>query len=185
MSARFGVNVMTRSGQTPWYKGPPLLSHLESVDVDTASADKPFRMAVQWGEPSNLDFRGFSGTIAGGRSGRRRGGGGQIRTRFESHTHRHHGRRPAPEAVAGDAVTLTLADEVDISRGDVLAAPEARPDVSDQFAAHLLWMADEEMLPDGNICSSSAPPPCPPRCLSLSTRSTSTHWTAMPPRHWR
>jgi len=111
MSARFGVNVMTRSEQTPWYKGPSLLAHLETVDVDTALAGKPFRLPVQWVNRPNLDFRGFSGTVA------------------------------------GDAVTLTLADEVDVSRGDVLAAPDARPDVSDQFAAHLLWMADEELLP--------------------------------------
>ena len=147
ISARFGVNVIAKSETTHWYKGPSLLTHLEAVDVDTALADKPFRLPVQWVNRPNLDFRGFSGTIAGGRikpgdsitvakSGR-----ASTVTRIVTMD----GDRA--EALAGDAVTLTLADEVDISRGDVLAAPDARPDVSDQFAAHLLWMADEELLP--------------------------------------
>ncbi len=147
LSARFGVNVIAKSDETPWYKGPSLLSHLESVDVDTALTGKPFRLPVQWVNRPNLDFRGFSGTIAGGsvkpgdtiavaRSGRV-----SKVTRIVTMD------GDLDQAVAGDAVTLTLADEVDISRGDVLAAPEAQPAVSDQFAAHLLWMADEEMLP--------------------------------------
>jgi bifunctional enzyme CysN/CysC len=147
LSARFGVNVIEKSAQTPWYKGPALLSHLETVDVDTALADKPFRLPVQWVNRPDLDFRGFSGTIAGGhvkpgdsvavaKSGR-------VSTVVRIVTH----DGDLSEAVAGDAVTLTLADEVDISRGDVLVAPEARPAVSDQFAAHLLWMADEALLP--------------------------------------
>ncbi len=147
MSARFGVNVIEKSKETPWYSGPALLAHLETVDVDTALADKPFRLPVQWVNRPNLDFRGFSGTIAGGR----------IRP-GDSVTVAKSGRSSKvtrivtmdgdlSEAVAGDAITLTLADEVDISRGDVLADPHARPEVSDQFAAHMLWMADEELLP--------------------------------------
>src|SRR5471032_2855174 len=67
LSARYGVNVMAKSPETPWYKGPALLTHLETVDVDTALAGRPFRMPVQWVNRPNLDFRGFSGTIAGGR----------------------------------------------------------------------------------------------------------------------
>jgi bifunctional enzyme CysN/CysC len=147
ISARFGVNVIEKSDQTPWYTGPALLTHLETVDVDTALADTPFRLPVQWVNRPDLDFRGFSGTIAGGRVRP-----GDIVTVAKS------GKSSAvtrivtmdgdkAEAVASDAITLTLADEVDISRGDVLAAPGARPNVSDQFAAHLLWMADEELLP--------------------------------------
>jgi bifunctional enzyme CysN/CysC len=147
ISARYGVNVIEKSKETPWYSGPALLTHLEIVDVDTALADKPFRLPVQWVNRPNLDFRGFSGTIAGGR----------IRP-GDSITVAKSGRSSKverivtmdgdlAEAVAGDAITLTLADEVDISRGDVLADPQARPEVSDQFAAHLLWMADEELLP--------------------------------------
>ena len=112
----------------------------------TALADKPFRLPVQWVNRPDLDFRGFSGTIAGGRIGRR------AITVAKSGAATSKSIASSPwtaicEAVAGDAVTLTLADEVDISRGDVLADPQARPDVSDQFAAHLLWMADEELLP--------------------------------------
>jgi bifunctional enzyme CysN/CysC len=147
LSARFGVNVMAKSSETPWYQGPSLLAHLETVDVDAALADKPFRLPVQWVNRPNLDFRGFSGTIAGGRI--KPGDAvvvaksGKISrvTRIVTQD------GDLAEAVAGDAITLTLADEVDISRGDVLAAPDSRPAVSDQFAAHLLWMAEEELLP--------------------------------------
>ncbi|HEX4272951.1 MAG TPA: sulfate adenylyltransferase subunit CysN [Rhizomicrobium sp.] len=147
LSARFGVNVMEKSTQTSWYKGPPLLAHLETVDVDTAQADGPFRLPVQWVNRPNLDFRGFSGTIAGGhiRPGDSITVAKSGKTSKVARIVTHDG--DLPEAVAGDAVTLTLADEVDISRGDVLAAPDARPIVSDQFAAHLLWMAEEELLP--------------------------------------
>ncbi|HET7086127.1 MAG TPA: sulfate adenylyltransferase subunit CysN [Rhizomicrobium sp.] len=147
ISARFGVNVMEKSKETPWYTGPALLSHLEVVDVDTALADTPFRLPVQWVNRPDLDFRGFSGTIAGGRVrpgdaiAVAKSGRSTKVTRIVTMD------GDLAEAVAGDAVTLTLADEVDISRGDVLADPHARPDVSDQFAAHLLWMADEELLP--------------------------------------
>ncbi|HEY2010127.1 MAG TPA: sulfate adenylyltransferase subunit CysN [Rhizomicrobium sp.] len=147
LSARFGVNVIETSKETPWYTGPSLLSHLEVVDVDTALADKPFRLPVQWVNRPNLDFRGFAGTIAGGRI--RTGDAVAVaksgRTTKVARIVTMDG--DLPEAVAGDAVTLTLADEVDISRGDVLADPQARPAVSDQFAAHILWMAEDEMLP--------------------------------------
>jgi bifunctional enzyme CysN/CysC len=104
-------------------------------------------MPVQWVNRPDLDFRGFSGTIAGGRVAPgdviavAKSGRTSKVTRIVTMD------GDLPEAVAGDAVTLTLADEVDVSRGDVLAATDARPDVSGQFAAHLLWMADEEMLP--------------------------------------
>ena len=147
LSARYGVNVMARSPETPWYTGPALLAHLETVDVDTASSGKPFRMPVQWVNRPNLDFRGFSGTIAGGRiqPGDSVAVAKSGRVTKVARIVTMDGDRT--EAVAGDAVTLTLEDEVDISRGDVLASPDARPDVSDQFAAHLLWMAEEELLP--------------------------------------
>ena len=147
LSARYGVNVMAKSPQTPWYDGPSLLTHLESVDVDTEGAAGPFRMPVQWVNRPNLDFRGFSGTIAGGRvkPGDSIAVAKSGRVSKVARIVTMDGDRQ--EAVAGDAVTLTLADEVDISRGDVLAAPDARPDVSEQFAAHLLWMAEEELLP--------------------------------------
>jgi bifunctional enzyme CysN/CysC len=147
LSARYGVNVMEKSAEMPWYKGPSLLAHLETVDVDTALADTPFRLPVQWVNRPDLDFRGFSGTIAGGRV--RPGDSITVAKSGKSSTATRIVTMDGDksEAVAGDAITLTLADEVDISRGDVLAAPGARPNVSDQFAAHLLWMADEELLP--------------------------------------
>jgi len=147
LSARHGDNVIARSARTPWYQGPALLDHLETVDVDTALADKPFRMPVQWVNRPNLDFRGFAGTVAGGRI--KPGDAIAIaksgRASKVARIVTQDGDRV--EAVAGDAVTITLADEVDISRGDVLCEPQTRPELSDQFAAHLLWMADEELLP--------------------------------------
>ncbi len=147
MSARFGDNVIEKSPNTPWYEGPTFLSHLETVDVDTALAEKPFRMPVQWVNRPNLDFRGFSGTIAGGRVHK----GDKVvvaKSGRESSVRRIVTMDgDLDEAVAGAAVTLCLADEVDISRGDVLCEPTGRPEVSEQFAAHLLWMMDDELLP--------------------------------------
>jgi len=147
LSARYGDNVIAPSARTPWYRGATLLSHLETIDVETELAAKPFRMPVQWVNRPDLDFRGFAGTIAAGRitagddvvvanSGRP-----SRVTRVVT------GDGDIKEAVAGQAITLVLADEIDISRGDMLAAPESRPEVADQFAAHILWMAEEEMLP--------------------------------------
>jgi bifunctional enzyme CysN/CysC len=147
MSARFGDNVIVRSDRMPWYKGILLLDHLNTVDVETSLADKPFRMPVQWVNRPNLDFRGFSGTIS---SGRVKPGdaivvAGSGRTSTVKRIVTMDG--DLDDAIVGEAVTITLADEVDISRGDVLAPASARPEVSDQFAAHLLWMTEEEMLP--------------------------------------
>ena len=147
LSARHGDNVIARSARTPWYEGPPLLEHLEMVDVDTDAAAGPFRLPVQWVNRPNLDFRGFAGTVTGGRI--RPGDAVAVaksgRTSKIVRIVTMDGDKD--EALAGDAVTLTLADEVDVSRGDILCAPQRRPEVSDQFAAHLLWMAEEELLP--------------------------------------
>jgi bifunctional enzyme CysN/CysC len=147
LSARFGDNVLARGDRLPWYKGPSLLPHLETVDIDASLRARPFRMPVQWVNRPNLDFRGFTGTIVGGsvRPGDPVVVASSGRTSKVARIVTMDGD-PA-EAAAGDAVTLTLADEIDISRGDVLAAPTARPEVSDQFAAHLLWMAEDELLP--------------------------------------
>ena len=147
LCARAGVNVIARGAQTPWYKGPSLLAHLESVAPESSADARAFRFPVQWVSRPDHDFRGFAGTIA---SGRVKPGDAIVVARS--------GRASKvarivtadgdlPEAAAGDAVTLTLADEVDISRGDMLAPPDARPEVSEQFAAHLIWMADEPLLP--------------------------------------
>jgi bifunctional enzyme CysN/CysC len=147
LSARYGDNVIGRSANMPWYAGASLLEHLETVNVESALAEKPFRMPVQWVNRPNLDFRGFSGTIASGRikPGASVVVAGSGRTTEVTRVVTMDG--DLEEAVAGQAVTLTLADEVDISRGDVLAPAAERPEVSDQFAAHVLWMTDDEMLP--------------------------------------
>jgi bifunctional enzyme CysN/CysC len=147
LSARFGDNVLGRSPKLSWYDGPTLVEHLETVNIDSDTLSKPFRMPVQWVNRPNLDFRGFAGTIA---SGRVRPGDPIVvaksgRTSTVKAIVTYDGDKD--EAIAGEAVTLTLADEVDVSRGDILATPEHRPEVADQFAAHLIWMADEPLLP--------------------------------------
>ncbi|HYI81969.1 MAG TPA: sulfate adenylyltransferase subunit CysN [Acetobacteraceae bacterium] len=147
ISARFGDNVTTRSGNTPWHEGPTLLEHLETVDVAADAIEKPFRFPVQWVNRPSLDFRGFSGTVASGRiaEGERVVVAASGKTTRIARIVTQDGDLPAAEA--GEAVTLTLADEIDLSRGDVLVRPEERPEMADQFAAHLLWMDEEAMLP--------------------------------------
>jgi bifunctional enzyme CysN/CysC len=156
ISARFGHNVYTLSEQMPWYTGPALMHHLETVDVETALGDKPFRMPVQWVNRPNLDFRGFSGTISSGRihagdpvAVARSGRTSTVRRIVTKDGDLH-------DASAGEAVTLVLADEVDVSRGDILVPPTARPEVSDQFAAHMLWMSEEPLLPERQYLLKSA-----------------------------
>lgn len=147
MSARFGHNVTESSPLLPWYKGPALLPHLDTVDVTSDREAGPFRMPVQWVNRPNLDFRGFAGTIASGRiaPGDMLTVAGSGRSSRVTRIVTQDG--DLSEAHAGNAVTVTLADEIDISRGDVLAASDNRPEVSDQFAAHVLWMSEEELLP--------------------------------------
>ncbi|MDZ4869755.1 MAG: sulfate adenylyltransferase subunit CysN [Alphaproteobacteria bacterium] len=147
ISARFGDNVIEPGGRLGWYTGPTLLAHLETVDVDSDRTQRPLRMPVQWVNRPNLDFRGFAGTIATGhvRVGDPIVVAASGRTSTVARIVTMDG--DLADASAGAAVTLTLKDEIDISRGDVLASPAARPEVADQFAAHLLWMAEDELLP--------------------------------------
>ena len=148
ISGLAGDNITTRSENTPWYSGPTLIEHLETVEVDAERDQaKPFRLPVQWVNRPNLDFRGFSGLIAGGTVKP----GDPVRVLPSGRTTRI-GRivtfdGDLDEAVAGQSVTLTFADEIDCSRGDVIAAADAPPEVADQFEATIVWMADEEMLP--------------------------------------
>lgn len=143
-----GDNVTTRSAAMPWFTGPVLLDHLETVDVD-AEADriKPFRMPVQWVNRPNLDFRGFAGFVTSGTIRP----GDPVRMLPSGRTSRvarivsMGGDKAA--AVAGESVTLTLTDEVDCSRGDVIAAADAPPQAADQFKATLVWMDPAELLP--------------------------------------
>jgi bifunctional enzyme CysN/CysC len=147
LSALKGDNVTTRSGQTPWYYGPPLMQFLESVEIEEDLQRRPFRLPVQWVNRPDQDFRGFAGMVAGGSirpgdavrvlpSGRQ-SRVARIVTRDCDLT----------EAVAGQSVTITLEDEVDVSRGDVLAAADAPPGVADQFQVSLVWMHEDHMLP--------------------------------------
>ena len=146
MSALSGANVAAKGAQMPWYEGPHLLEHLESVDISAAKRRDAFRMPVQWVKRPNLDFRGFSGRIAEGRV--RPGDAIRILpSGVESRVRQVlSGFDPVREARSGDSVTLTLADEVDVSRGDVLAAADDAPGVADQFEARLIWMSEHALM---------------------------------------
>jgi bifunctional enzyme CysN/CysC len=142
-----GDNITAASANTPWYAGPSLVEHLESVEVDSAADQaRPFRMPVQWVNRPNLDFRGFSGLIAGGTVKP----GDPVRvlpsgkTSTVSRIVTLDGDLDA--AVAGQSVTICLADEIDCSRGDVLAAADQPPQAADQFEATIVWMDDDAML---------------------------------------
>jgi bifunctional enzyme CysN/CysC len=143
-----GDNVTGPSANTPWYTGPSLMEHLETVEVD-AAADiaKPFRMAVQWVNRPNLDFRGFSGLIATGTVKP----GDAIRvlpsgkTSTVSRIVTLDG--DLDEAIAGQSVTICFADEIDCSRGDVIAAADDPVQVADQFETSIVWMDENELLP--------------------------------------
>jgi bifunctional enzyme CysN/CysC len=143
-----GDNIAGGSVNTPWYRGPSLIEHLETVDID-AERDRarPFRLPVQWVNRPNLDFRGFAGLIAGGAV--KPGDAVRVlpsgRTTTVARIVAFGG--DLDEAGAGQSVTLTLADEVDCSRGDVIAAADAPPQAADGFEATIVWMADEPMLP--------------------------------------
>jgi bifunctional enzyme CysN/CysC len=146
LSALRGDNMLERSARTPWYDGPTLMGYLESVEIEDDLQTKPFRLPVQWVNRPNQDFRGFAGTIASGKVRR----GDTVRvlpSGRQSRVTRIVGFEADLEiAVAGQSVTLTLADEVDVSRGDLLAAADAPPAVADQFQATIIWMHEEPML---------------------------------------
>ncbi|SEP63273.1 bifunctional enzyme CysN/CysC [Faunimonas pinastri] len=147
LSARAGDNVSSRSPKSPWYSGPTLIEHLETIGVENAATSGPFRLPVQWVCRPNQNFRGFAGSVAGGRVKL----GDEIVVAASGRTSTVAslaiGNHPVEEAFAGQSVMLTLADEIDISRGDVLVAKGSRPEVSDQFAANLIWFDAEHLLP--------------------------------------
>ena len=143
-----GDNVMSRGDAMPWYNGPSILEHLDTVPLDTdADAEKPLRMPVQWVNRPNQNFRGFSGQIASGRMGP----GTEVRVLPSGRTTRIERvvtmSGDLEQASAGESVTVTLADEVDCSRGDVIVAAADPPEAADQFEATIVWMSDEELLP--------------------------------------
>jgi bifunctional enzyme CysN/CysC len=147
MSALKGDNITESSTKSPWYEGPALMRWLEDAPVEDDLRGQPFRMPVQWVNRPNLDFRGFSGLIASGvvRPGDKvkalPSGRESTVERIVTFT------GDLTEAVAGQSVTVTLKDEIDVSRGDVLAAAASPPSVADQFETTLVWFDDEPMLP--------------------------------------
>ncbi len=147
ISARQGDTISKPSANMPWYEGQTLISYLETVDVEDALAERPMRFPVQWVNRPHQDFRGFAGTIASGclkkddevvvaASGQK--------TRIARIVTMD---GDLDVAQAPDSVTLVFADEIDASRGDVLCHPRQRPDVVDQFAAHIIWMSSDKLLP--------------------------------------
>jgi bifunctional enzyme CysN/CysC len=147
LSALTGDNVITASRHMKWYEGPPLLELLETIEVSSDTRSGAFRLPVQWVNRPDQNFRGLSGTVVSGsvRTGKPvvvlPGGQATSVTQIVAMD----GNRD--EAAAGDAITLVLADDLDVSRGDVIASPDNLPEVSDQFAAHVVWLGEPPLLP--------------------------------------
>jgi len=166
MAALKGDNVIDASARMPWYQGPTLMSHLESIEIEDQLQHQPFRLPVQWVNRPDQDFRGFAGTLASGVIAV----GDAVRALPSGRTSRvsrivtYDG--DLPRAVAGQSVTLVLADEIDVSRGDVLCAADAPAGVADQFQATIIWMHEEPMLPGR------------PYLLKLGTRTVTGSITA-------
>ena len=170
ISGFLGDNIASPSTATPWYSGPTLIGHLESVEVDGEATERaPFRLPVQWVNRPNLDFRGFTGLIASGSVAP----GDAVRVlpsgRTTSVARIVTGAGDLTHAVAGQAVTLTLADEVDCSRGDVFSIADAPPEVADRFEATLVWMAEDALMPGRSYV------------LKLATQTASA--TVQPPKY--
>jgi bifunctional enzyme CysN/CysC len=147
ISGVHGDNIVETSENTPWYAGPPLMTLLETVEIDEERVQaQPFRLPVQWVNRPNLDFRGFAGTIVGGTIRQ----GDRIRVlpsgRETTVTRIVTSDGDLKHAVANQSITLTLADEVDISRGDLLCRPDAPSQTADAFEATIVWMAEQPLL---------------------------------------
>ncbi|WP_026940844.1 sulfate adenylyltransferase subunit CysN [Hellea balneolensis] len=170
MSALDGDNVTIRSKNSDWYKGPTLLEYLEEVNVDAATLDAPFRLPVQWVNRPNLDFRGFSGTVASG----------TIEVGDEIIVIPSGKRSTVKEIVTYDgnkdiaredmAITLTLNDEIDISRGDIICKKDNPAEQADQFQAHMLWMSENELYPGRQYLLKTGNKTVPASILKLKHR---------------
>jgi len=147
ISAVHGDNVFARSDRMPWYTGPALMEHLETVPIEQEPTDGPFRMPVQWVNRPNQDFRGFAGVVSSGSVAV----GDRLVALPSARSSIVHaivnGFDETPKAIAGQAVTIVLSDELDVSRGDVLVSANERPSVADQFEATIIWMSEQPMLP--------------------------------------
>ncbi|MDP2804064.1 MAG: sulfate adenylyltransferase subunit CysN [Phreatobacter sp.] len=170
ISARFGDNVANKSQRMSWYDGPSILAHLEKIPIADREGTGPFRFPVQWVNRPNLDFRGLAGTVASGRievgeevqvvSSSKRSRVSRIVT-FDG---------DLTVAEAGQAVTLMLEKDVDVTRGDLLCRPDATPDIADQFQGHLLWMGDDPMLQGRSYFLRLGTATVPVRVTTLKTK---------------
>ena len=147
LSARHGDNIVAPSPSMPWYEGPTLLGHLETVEVEEDGLRKPFRLPVQYVVRPNADFRGFAGTVASGSLAR-----GEAVVAAKSGRASRVSRIVTADgdleaAREGQAVTVVLEDEIELSRGDMLASPAARPQTADQFTANLVWFDEHALMP--------------------------------------
>ena len=147
LSALKGDNIIELSENMAWFNGPSLMDHLETVEIKSSLNSKPFRLPVQWVNRPNHEFRGFSGTVSAGMITV----GDDVVILPSAKTTKIKSilgvRGEQKEAEAGQAITVCLTDEVDVSRGDVISASNDRPEVTDQFQANIIWMNDEPMLP--------------------------------------
>ena len=166
ISALAGDNITEPSGNTPWYRGPTLMHHLETVEVAQRSREASFRLPVQWVNRPNLDFRGFSGMVAGGTVHT----GDLVKimpSARQSRVARVMIDGDLPYATVGQSITITLEDEVDCSRGDVICGADDPAEVSDQFETTIVWMHESPMLPGR------------PYLLKLGTKTVSATITAL------
>ncbi len=147
ISARYGINIITKSEETPWYGGRSLLDHLETISISHDGRESPLRFPVQWVNRPDLNFRGFCGQVASG-----------MVSVGDAVTVAKSGQQTTVKriitydgdqttAIEGQAVTLVLSDEVEVSRGNLLVSPIARPDVADQFQAHVIWFSHDPLIP--------------------------------------
>ena len=147
ISALTGENVFVSGNSAPWYDGPTLMEILESAETGGSAGTGAFRLPVQWVNRPNSEFRGFSGTVASGAV--ERGASVAVSPSGRTSTVKRI-LGPSGElerAVAGQSITLVLADDIDASRGDMLSETDRLPDLSDQFAAHMIWMDTDPMVP--------------------------------------
>jgi bifunctional enzyme CysN/CysC len=147
LAAVSGDNVLKRSENTPWYKGPTLFDHMDTVNVREVATREAFRMPVQWVSRPNLNYRGFCGRIAEGSV--KTGDAVRVLPSGKTTTVKSIDffEDQLPEAEAGASITLTLNDEVDVSRGDLIVTTDHPPEVADQFQVKLLWLSEEPLVP--------------------------------------
>jgi sulfate adenylyltransferase large subunit len=180
LSALQGDNIVAPSAQAPWYRGSTLLSYLETVEIERVAEEQPFRMPVQWVNRPSPDFRGFAGQVASGRIKP----GDRVRI-LPSGVETFVARivtmdRDLDKAAAGQSVTITLSDEVDISRGDIIASVERRPQVSDRIDARLFWMATDHLKEGDQFLLKLGAATVPAKVVTVRQRIDLSSLTSVP-----